>query len=172
MEHMELSLGQPQSISSEESDPISTTKRKQQSIWSNPVNQSGSIDLQLDDPLPLDWEQCLDLESGNMYYLNRKTMKKSWMRPKERSMDLDLNISVFPFSEGKATYTAQEMNKQCSSSNNMVALVCVNCHLLIMMFKSSPHCPNCKYLHSLPLQDVSHHNLEAAKPLETLSLLH
>lgn len=171
MEHTELSLGPPRSIFSDELDVISTMKRKQQMIWSNPVSQRSSIDLQLNDPLPLDWEQCLDLESGNMYYLNRKTMKKSSIRPKEASMELDLNISAFPFSEGKATYSAQEMQQQCSSSSNMVALVCVNCHLLVMMFKSSPLCPNCKYLHLLQSQDASRRSLEAVKPLETLSLL-
>ncbi|XP_042433521.1 uncharacterized protein LOC122019936 [Zingiber officinale] len=171
MEHTELSLGPPRSIFSAESDAISTMKRKQQLICCNPVSQRSSIDLQLNDPLPLDWEQCLDLESGNMYYLNRKKMKTSWMRPKEASMELDLNISALPFSEGKETYPDQEMKQGCSSGGNMVALVCVNCHLLVMMFKSSPLCPNCKYLHLLQSQDVSRRNLEAVKPLETLSLL-
>ncbi|KAG6479522.1 hypothetical protein ZIOFF_062988 [Zingiber officinale] len=99
-------------------------------------------------------------------------MKTSWMRPKEASMELDLNISALPFSEGKETYPDQEMKQGCSSGGNMVALVCVNCHLLVMMFKSSPLCPNCKYLHLLQSQDVSRRNLEAVKPLETLSLLH
>ncbi|XP_074560818.1 uncharacterized protein LOC141817009 [Curcuma longa] len=174
MEHTELSLGPPQSMSLKE-----LGLRKQQLTWSDPGSQSSNIDLQLNDPLPLDWEQCLDLQvinlwqSGKMYYLNRKMMKKTWERPKERSMELDLNVSAFPGSEGKANCTAPEM-KQCSSSGNMVALVCVNCHLLVMLCKSSPLCPNCKYLHMLPPQDApTYHNLDqTSKSLETLSLLH
>ncbi|URD93294.1 WW domain containing protein [Musa troglodytarum] len=162
MDHAELSLGLPGSMLSEstssastESDAISKRKRKLQT-WDH------GIDLHLDHPLPLEWEQCLDLQSGKMYYLNRKTMKKSWVRLEEKSMELELNISTFGSSETK---------KQCSSSGgSMVALVCVNCHLLVMLRKSSPSCPNCKYVHSLPPPPPQ--KLEAVKPLETLSLLH
>ncbi|KAG6476684.1 hypothetical protein ZIOFF_065930 [Zingiber officinale] len=114
--------------------------------------------------------EMMELETEGAPF-QRKKMKTSWMRPKEASMELDLNISALPFSEGKETYPDQEMKQGCSSGGNMVALVCVNCHLLVMMFKSSPLCPNCKYLHLLQSQDVSHRNLEAVKPLETLSLL-
>lgn len=57
MEHTELSLGPPRSMSPQELD-----LRKQQLTWSDPVSQSSNIDLQLNDPLPLDWEQCLDLQ--------------------------------------------------------------------------------------------------------------
>ncbi|CAL9747981.1 unnamed protein product [Musa acuminata subsp. burmannicoides] len=160
MDHAELSLGLPGSMMSEitssastESDAIAKRKRKMQT-WDH------GIDLHLNHPLPLEWEQCLDLQSGNMYYLNRKTMKKSWVRLEEKSMKLELNISTFGSSETK---------KQCSSSgSSMMALVCVNCHLLVMLRKSSPSCPNCKYVHSLPPPQ----KLQAVKPLETLSLLH
>ncbi|KAE9603877.1 hypothetical protein Lal_00002423 [Lupinus albus] len=39
-----------------------------------------------------------------------------------------------------------------SSSNNgdhkeMVATVCMKCHMLVMLCKSSPTCPNCKFMH-------------------------
>ncbi|CAL9107288.1 unnamed protein product [Musa acuminata var. zebrina] len=163
MDHAELSLGLPGSMMSEitssastESDAIAKRKRKMQT-WDH------GIDLHHNHPLPLEWEQCLDLQSGNMYYLNRKTMKKSWVRLEENSMKLELNISTFGSSETK---------KQCSSSgSSMMALVCVNCHLLVMLRKSSPSCPNCKYVHSLPPPPPPQ-KLQAVKPLETLSLLH
>ncbi|EPS66839.1 hypothetical protein M569_07939, partial [Genlisea aurea] len=29
----------------------------------------------------------------------------------------------------------------------MVTAVCKNCYMLVMMSKSSPSCPNCKYMH-------------------------
>uniref|UniRef100_A0A0A9PCL7 Uncharacterized protein n=1 Tax=Arundo donax TaxID=35708 RepID=A0A0A9PCL7_ARUDO len=29
----------------------------------------------------------------------------------------------------------------------MVAAVCVRCHMLVMMCRASPACPNCKFLH-------------------------
>lgn len=31
----------------------------------------------------------------------------------------------------------------------MVATVCMRCHMLVMLCKSSPACPNCKFMHPL-----------------------
>jgi len=109
-----------------------------------------------------------------MYSLNRKTLKKSWLRPKEQKLDLELNISTLPSSEEKTpSSTAHEQYHQkqdTNSSCSMVAVACLNCHLLVMLSKSSPSCPNCKYVHSLlPMQP---RKIEAVKSLETLSLLH
>lgn len=62
MDHAELSLGLPGSMLSEstssastESDAIAKRKRKLQT-WDH------GIDLHLSHPLPLEWEQCLDLQ--------------------------------------------------------------------------------------------------------------
>ncbi|XP_062104949.1 protein CURLY FLAG LEAF 1-like [Humulus lupulus] len=153
-----------------------------------------SVDLQLKDPLPLDWEQCLDLESGEMYYLNRKTLRKSWNWPIQMeqaaaaaALDLELNMSSFSEDHHNRMNGFSDpmiMKRQSSSAgvssfnnnNNMVALACLNCHLLVILSKSSPSCPNCKYIHSLP--SVSHQNcspapskVAAVKSLNTLSLL-
>jgi hypothetical protein len=60
----ELSLGptwSPARSSSSESDGSSRKKRKHYNWEEAPVSH-GSLDLQLKDPLPLDWEQCLDLQ--------------------------------------------------------------------------------------------------------------
>lgn len=181
MDQTELSLGpslstfvKSASSSSWESDAHPRRKRKH--AWNEPMKQAG-IELQLDDPLPLDWEQCLDLQSGRMYYLNRKTLKKSWITPKEQNLDLELNISTFPSSEEKAsTATLEEpAEKHSNSGGSMVAVVCANCHLLVMICKSSPSCPNCKYVHALlpsAVHQSSPRKMEAVKSLETLSLLH
>ncbi|KAL5784913.1 hypothetical protein ACOSQ2_007305 [Xanthoceras sorbifolium] len=141
-----------------------------------------SVDLQLKDPLPLDWEQCLDLESGRMYYMNRKTLRKSWNWPenKKQKLDLELNISTLSSNCSHSLDHHEYSNKhQYSSSggrsnnnNNMVALACLNCHLLVILSKSSPSCPNCKYVHSFPtLQTQPPPNLPAPKSPNTLSLL-
>jgi hypothetical protein len=132
-----------------------------------------------------------------MYYLNRKTLKKSWIRPKEQSVNLELNISttqptvvVVPTiidggSTGAAAtpvavaVVAEETKKggtivSSGPGGNMVAVPCVNCHLLVMLCKSSPSCPNCKFVQPLapPPPALPHRKLDAVKPLETLSLLH
>uniref|UniRef100_A0A0D9XXZ5 WW domain-containing protein n=1 Tax=Leersia perrieri TaxID=77586 RepID=A0A0D9XXZ5_9ORYZ len=172
--------------SSSESDGSSRKKRKH-FTWEEPVSHA-NLELQLNDPLPLDWEQCLDLQSGRMYYLNRKTLKKSWIRPKEQSVNLELNISttqatVVPTIDGSTggatpVVAAEETKKATVVSSgpggNMVAVPCANCHLLVMLCKSSPSCPNCKFVQPLvpPPPAMLHRKLDAVKPLETLSLLH
>jgi hypothetical protein len=115
-----------------------------------------------------------------MYYLNRKTMKKSWVRPSSKeeqeqgTLNLELNISTTPSSTfgGKAS-----AYKSVTSGGHMVAVPCVNCHLLVMLCMSSPACPNCKFVQpsvrAMPPQTPLPRRLDAAvKPLETLSLLH
>lgn len=130
------------------------------------------------------------MQSGRMYYLNRKTLKKSWVRPWEQSVNLDLNISTTAAIDScgdnsTAAATAapddDEPRKPTGtliSGGNMVAVPCANCHLLVMLCKSSPSCPNCKFVQPLapavPQAAVAtHRRIDAAvKPLETLSLLH
>ncbi|KAL1561373.1 hypothetical protein AAHA92_04085 [Salvia divinorum] len=106
-----------------------------------------TVDLQVKHPLPSDWEQCLDLQSGRMFYVNRKTSRKSWMRPEEQKLDLELNISTGHDIGHKENPSSSSSSS--SSSNNMVALACSSCHLLVILCRSSPTCPNCKYVHSL-----------------------
>lgn len=105
-----------------------------------------------------------------MYYLNRKTMEKSWVRPsskEEQALNLELNISTPPSTFGGKVSDY----KSVSSGGHMVAVPCVNCHLLVMLCKSSPSCPNCKFVQPSLLQTPPR-RLDAVKPLETLSLLH
>ncbi|WOL11659.1 hypothetical protein Cni_G20423 [Canna indica] len=184
MDQTELSLGPTslilnEKIRSTSSELDGNVKRKRKQIWDETARQT-SIGLQLSDPLSLDWEQCLDLQSGRMYYLNRKTLKKNWIRPpKEQELDLDLNISTFTSLDEKchsssrlANLDQQPKNKQQNScsGNSMVAVVCVNCHLLVMLCKLSPSCPNCKYVHST-LPSSPPRKVEA-KSSETLNLLY
>ena len=126
-----------------------------------------------------------------MYYLNRKTLRKSWVRPREQSVNLDLNISTAATVDTGAGVVAAAPDEDAeptkrpagggavmsSGGNNMVAVPCANCHLLVMLCKASPSCPNCKFVQPLapvtPRPAAAHRRLDAAiKPLETLSLLH
>ncbi|PIA29802.1 hypothetical protein AQUCO_05800106v1 [Aquilegia coerulea] len=192
IDHAELSLGpsrrgllltETRNTSSSESETKTPKKRKYKYFWDShsniePMIQT-SVELQLKESLPLDWEQCLDLESGRMYYLNRKTLKKSSTWPKDHKLDLELNISTPSSSvdEEKNSFEMSLMNskKHVSSSSNMVAVACMKCHLLVMLCRSSPSCPNCKYVHSLLPAHPQPQGLlsqNTAKPLHTLSLLH
>ncbi|XP_038886191.1 uncharacterized protein LOC120076436 isoform X2 [Benincasa hispida] len=137
------------------------------------IKSQTSVDLQLKDPLPLHWEQCLDLQSGKMYYLNRKTLRKSWNWPKDedhhQKLELELelnNINSTSSSTVDNLMNLRHASSSSSESSNMVALPCINCHLLVILSKSSPSCPNCKHLHTL-FQNPSSPN----SPPNTLPLL-
>ncbi|TVU25773.1 hypothetical protein EJB05_28282 [Eragrostis curvula] len=174
----------PRSSSSDSDGSSGGAKKRKHFVWDEAVSHASGLELQLGDPLPLDWEQCLDLHSGRMYYLNRKTMEKSWERPKSKeeqdTLNLELNISTTPTStDSKASPfffadDTKSMVNSISSSDHMVAVPCVNCHLLVMLCKSSPACPNCKFVQpSVPtMPQTPPHRLDTVKPLETLSLLH
>ncbi|XP_050120488.1 uncharacterized protein LOC126597720 [Malus sylvestris] len=161
MEPPELSLGPTQLFFNKTSSrsPLesaeSNTCRKRKFLQDHHLKSTApslslqtSVDLQLKDPLPLDWEQCLDLETSKMYHLNRKTSRKSWNWPMNQApVNLELNISTLSDSSSdsrsiRSSETIEEAkNKkvQCSSgsrdssSNNMVALACMKCHLLVIL---------------------------------------
>ncbi|KAM5569972.1 hypothetical protein ABKV19_017148 [Rosa sericea] len=172
MELTELSLAPTISA---ESKNMNTSRRKRKlfeddyllmKINETSVVRTSHVDLELENPLPLDWEQCLDLKSGKVYYLNRKTSKKSWKRPlkedqEEAHLDLELHISSTFSADDSCSeqrrcrrsskkVTAEEVVIGSSNNNMTLALACLNCHLLVILSKSSPCCPNCKYVHSFP----------------------
>ncbi|KAF5192410.1 hypothetical protein FRX31_018003 [Thalictrum thalictroides] len=180
IDHAELSLGPSRCRNTSSSSESETkTPKKRKYFWdpsnTEPTIQT-SVELQLKESLPMDWEQCLDLESGRMYYLNRKTLKKSSTWPKNQKLDLELNISTPSSIDDENNSFEMPMNskKHVSSSSNMVAVACIKCHLLVMLCRSSPCCPNCKYVHPLlPARSQGDLVLQnTAKPLNTLSLLH
>lgn len=98
-----------------------------------------------------------------MYYLNRKTSRKSWNWPKDQDhhhqqhhhqkLDLELELNNINSSSSKSdslmNFGHGHGNSSSSESSNMVALPCLNCHLLVILSKSSPSCPNCKHFHTL-----------------------
>ncbi|RWR71997.1 WW domain-containing protein [Cinnamomum micranthum f. kanehirae] len=177
MESPELSLG-PSGLAGESADGFSPMLavnhcRKRKSPWDHlksdhPMIQSG---FQLQPKKPLDREQCLDFEEGRMYYMNRNTSKKTCYCPKDQKLDLDLNISTLSNSIEKGSDLVEDPKKPSNSNTNMVAVACFKCHLLVMLHRSSPTCPNCKYLHSFPTKQGPHPNTTTRRPMETLSLL-
>ncbi|XP_074563646.1 uncharacterized protein LOC141820256 [Curcuma longa] len=167
MDELDLSLA----LLSSESDMVSRKKRKQIAVQEAMVHPAAVDQFRLNDPLPLDWEQCLDLQSGRMYYLNRQNLKRSWSRPKEQKLELDLNVTE---KVSSVVVSSPQEDDSSAGNYNMVAVVCVHCHLLVMICSSSPCCPNCKRMNnSLSIASQSSHRLAApAKTLKTLSLLH
>ncbi|TXG72899.1 hypothetical protein EZV62_001478 [Acer yangbiense] len=179
----EISENNPSRKRKHSSDQLLIKSTSATSTTTGPAIQT-SVDLQLKDPLPLDWEQCLDLQSGRMYYMNRKTLRKSWNWPENNKQKLDLelnmsstlsNSSLDHLDHDHHEYSNKHHHQYSSSgnNNNMVALACLNCHLLVILSKSSPSCPNCKYVHSFPTLQTQPPNFSSApnSSPNTLSLL-
>ncbi|XP_074378548.1 uncharacterized protein LOC141720088 [Apium graveolens] len=133
-------------------------------------------------PLPLEWQRCLDIKSGQLYFYNTKTHKRTYSDPRINveppsdsscmSLDLQLNLDY-----GKK----YDEDDRCSNKSSklsddrfvdlhgdnytsslkrypswltiegdqreMVTAVCKKCHMLVIMCKSYPTCPNCKFVH-------------------------
>ncbi|KAL2468027.1 hypothetical protein Fot_51552 [Forsythia ovata] len=130
--------------------------------------------------LPSEWQRCLDIKSGKIYFYNTRTHHKRTpsdprilspepSNPSSMSLDLELNLPCGSL-EKKIDIQEQDNSfmKQSSSSDvgpmpgltrspswltfegeqqEMVTAVCKKCYMLVMMYKSSPACPNCKYMH-------------------------
>ncbi|XP_022895411.1 uncharacterized protein LOC111409616 [Olea europaea var. sylvestris] len=133
-------------------------------------------------PLPLEWQRCLDIKSGEIYYYNTRTKKRTLSDPRtlnpEPSLNLELNLPCGSLEKNNNIQEREENNfmmKQNSSGDvgagsgltrssswlifegeqqEMVTAVCQKCSMLVMMYKTSPACPNCKFMHQ-PEPDTS-----------------
>ncbi|XP_042490394.1 uncharacterized protein LOC122070327 [Macadamia integrifolia] len=128
------------------------------------------IELHLEQkPLPSEWQRCLDIQSGKIHFYNTRTQKKTSMdprqcpeaygdsSPKHMSLDLELNLAYDQslkthsddnWAKREPVYrsTGSELSTELDQPE-MVAAVCRRCHMLVMLCKSSPVCPSCKFLH-------------------------
>lgn len=74
-------------------------------------------------------------------------------------LDLELNLTFSPRRAlagpekkrpkptAPATDRRHQLPTEAEDSREMVAGVCVRCHMLVMMCRANPACPNCKFLH-------------------------
>ncbi|XP_022132079.1 uncharacterized protein LOC111005038, partial [Momordica charantia] len=135
-----------------------------------PQNSIFDIELHLETPLPSDWQRCLDIQSGKIHFYNTTTNKRTSKDPRDQidknddeeeddddmSLDLELNLTCDSLDKNSNQTQGgrQDLNGLFGSSENysnrkeMVAAVCMRCHLLVMLCKSSPECPNCKFMNS------------------------
>ena len=167
----------------------STATSKKRNRDDGEADEDGGIELNFDAaPLPLEWQRCLDIKSGQIHYYNTRTHKRTSKDPRREpelycaaapavedeaaancappGLDLDLNLTFeprrrVPVQEKKAKPAveakpaasadeqAAEQVRAGASGREMVAAVCMRCHMLVMMCRASPACPNCKFVHPL-----------------------
>ncbi|KAG6491088.1 hypothetical protein ZIOFF_052420 [Zingiber officinale] len=135
-----------------------------------------AIELTLDVPLPLDWQRCLDIKSGEIHFYNTRTQRRTSTDPRlildppataPLSLDLELNLSsrhstpirppAPPLEKPKTDHrdvkglsllwnSLDAGAGADSDTKEMVAAVCARCHMLVMMSKPALSCPNCKFV--------------------------
>ncbi|KAI3955616.1 hypothetical protein MKX01_006928 [Papaver californicum] len=191
MDHYpELSLGNSSSFS--ESDESLYKKRKYQpnnddNSTINSINKSSvyatmsiTPELQLKQNYLSDFH---DLQFGRRYNLSKnpimmkKKSCKNNCQHKHQKLDLELSISNSDDDDARSSKSSlEDISTKSSSGSNMVAMGCLKCNLLVMVSKSFPSCPNCKFVNSIPKNHYHNHRQspprKVAKSLQTLSLLH
>jgi hypothetical protein len=116
------------------------------------------------------------VQSGQIHYYNTRTHKRTWKDPRAdpenraapaaaeelasyapEDLDLELNLNFEP--RRRVVVEKKRPNKTAAvpdrprpavaaeDGREMVPAVCVRCHMLVMMCRASPACPNCKFLH-------------------------
>ncbi|PWA99099.1 WW domain-containing protein [Artemisia annua] len=187
----------PASTMIQDSDDSSTKRKRERSLqpedflddrhFSKTKYSKRSVhdtELHLETPMPLEWQRCLDIKSGQIYYYNTKTQKKTSVDPRRcpeppknnMSLDLDLELNLpcgssssnTPRKPHQVADNFSKLKSLSTTSNTknvgggalswlaldggdqqqeMMTAVCKKCHMLVMMSKTSPSCPNCKYMH-------------------------
>ncbi|KAF3793737.1 hypothetical protein EJ110_NYTH01850 [Nymphaea thermarum] len=172
------------------------------------LKDSTHVELQMERPLPLEWQQCLDLQSGQIHFYNTRTRKRTCKDPREEGEELDhspkktmrleleLNLPYDSLSDNESNMHKESGSRRSPDSRSddsqvtapvkeekqddlhirakasadprptrlllpdlekeaqeMVAAACMRCHMLVMLCKASPTCPNCKFLHPLDQKD-------------------
>ncbi|KAL6179893.1 hypothetical protein ACLB2K_046564 [Fragaria x ananassa] len=150
------------------------------------------VELHLETPLPLEWQRCLDIQSGQIHFYNTRTQMKTSRDPRRSttpeppstnhhmSLDLELNLrcdsqphhSEISPNSFRALFknNSSRLGLELDHDQEMVATVCMKCHMLVMLCKSSPACPNCKYMHtpdqspSTPFKPMSQGHVASSCP--------
>ncbi|XP_047957889.1 uncharacterized protein LOC125203554 isoform X2 [Salvia hispanica] len=103
--------------------------------------------------LPLHWEQCLDLKSGEIYYINWKTGMKATEDP--RTVDFSEEDSS-DGSSSPSSSTEHNTNTNTNTNNVVVVAGCKACLMYYMLPKHLQICPKCcaQLLHLDPSQNA------------------
>ncbi|XP_047085072.1 uncharacterized protein LOC124696378 [Lolium rigidum] len=186
------------------SSVVASTATSKKRKWDGDDDETDGIELNFDAaPLPIEWQRCLDIKSGQIHYYNTRTHKRTSKDPRRvpvatpvavedddagnfapAGLDLDLNLAFEPrrrspvrAEEKKPRPAADHAKPQAAADREdaalagaqsggveMVAAVCMRCHMLVMMCRACPSCPNCKFLHPTAGRAVGSPPMRAPEP--------
>ncbi|XP_004500623.1 uncharacterized protein [Cicer arietinum] len=119
--------------------------------WTTKENSKRSHQSPPSDHMSLDLELNLTCESQRKKANSTcDDMKQNSSSPKSLIEHGDLSIESNRCKKGSGGLTGSPSWLSSEGDyKEMVATVCMQCHMLVMLCKSSPTCPNCKFMHSL-----------------------
>lgn len=126
--------------------------RTQKRTWKDPRGEpdyraAARTSAEDDDAEEEDSANCvppgLDLEL-NLTFEPRRALAHDKKKPKPAAAAAAATTKAAADDRRRLQLAAEEAE---NSSREMVAGVCVRCHMLVMMCRASPACPNCKFLH-------------------------
>ncbi|KAI3896516.1 hypothetical protein MKX03_036364 [Papaver bracteatum] len=114
---------------------------------------NAGIELNSDIPLPLKWEQCLDLKTGEVYYKNKETGKKSRRDPRKAITKFCGRNDYLVKEENSSDCEQRSQSPSPSSSTAkrndsrrdqvLVVAGCKSCMMYFMLPKHVVDCPKC-----------------------------
>ncbi|CAJ1847221.1 unnamed protein product [Sphenostylis stenocarpa] len=118
-------------------------------------NSDTTLELNSHISLPYHWEQCLDLKTGEIYYINWRNGMKAKEDPR-RAAVAEFSVSRDCESEEESWYDSEESSSEsCPSSskekyegqlekqNVLVVAGCKGCLMYFMVPKPVEDCPKC-----------------------------
>ncbi|KAI3969218.1 hypothetical protein MKW92_025501 [Papaver armeniacum] len=188
MDHYpELSLGNSSSFS--ESDECLSKKRKYQpnnsttssttksSVFATMMSNTPELQLKqnyLSDFHDLQFGRRYNLSKNPIMMMKKKSCNNNNWQHKHQKLDLELSLSNSDDDDARSSKSSEileDLSSKSSPISNMVAMGCLKCNLLVMVSKSFPSCPNCKFVNSIPQNHYQSPPRKVAKSLHTLSLL-
>lgn len=100
---------------------------------------------------------ALNLPCGSPTYEKPNPM----MNEKSSKSPTCANYLFMGASSEEKSSSSETMETVQVMETEMVATVCMKCHMLVMLCKSSPTCPNCKFMHP-PYQTSANQNVKLA----------
>ncbi|MCL7025034.1 hypothetical protein MKW94_022350 [Papaver nudicaule] len=134
---------------------ISTSSDDDTTTEDDTMDLNAGIELNSDIPLPSKWQQCLDLKTGEVYYRNEETGKKSRKDPRKAITKLwGGNYKSEEQEEEEDSYDSEQGSQSPSSSTSsstatkrcdqvLVVAGCKSCLMYFMLPKYVVDCPKC-----------------------------
>ncbi|KAI4381337.1 hypothetical protein MLD38_007416 [Melastoma candidum] len=146
----------PSSSSALEPSPNATSRHPHSDhlLLQNPSDDT-VLDLNSNVPLPYHWEQCLDLETGEIYYINWRNGMRSTEDPRLTTTGYD--EGEFYSSSDESCYDSEESSSESPPSSSrewpvatrtekdrvLVVGGCKSCLMYFMVPRRVEDCPKC-----------------------------